>query len=81
MNKPLKCRSDYPIEWVDGLLTEECPALTLQKYSVLFEAWSDYRQNGVYLVEGGLLKQSALCTEAFKVITGEVNKWQQKNKK
>ena len=78
LQKPLRCVADTEQEWIPDVFTKECPVLAVEDYDLLLTGWQNYNKHGVYLVEGGLLKQSPKCLQAFKIISGALTEWQQK---
>jgi hypothetical protein len=67
LNKPHDCQ--HEAEWVDGLTSEQCPVLWLDKYSQVIKAYQ-YEERGILPHSGGWADQPALMmqmTEAFRL--------------
>lgn len=69
MQKPHACK--HEAEWVDGLITAECPVLWLEDYAVIARAYL-YQEKGFLPHAGGWADQPAVLMQLLEKFTNGV---------
>jgi len=69
MSKPNNCRKEQ--DWNIGIITKECPVLSLEELNIMFKLWGDYHKHRIYPQPGGYLFQSVKILRAFTIIDSE----------
>lgn len=71
MQKPLACKRE--VEWVDGLVTEECPVLWLQELAHIARAYL-FSEKGILPHTGGWADQPGVLMQLVERFSSEVKR-------